>query len=168
MNFKPMMLILSLSLLFFSSKCQVETMVVPFIKDQQGLKAEHLNQLPLLEQVVQHPGATESRASRIYADGSLYFHSADSVVPPLWAYFTKVKPAGITQLTEIFEAACSAGAPAGVGPTDEGSEIFRFQTERCGKEIVITGVNFGNYKDLQKVNNIINANLEPFVIPGGQ
>jgi hypothetical protein len=167
MSYKPMLLILSLSVLFFSSKCQVESMDVPFIKDQQGLKEEHLKQNPLFEQVVIAPGSKTEEVTRVYPDGSMYFYSAVNPAAPMWAYFTKVKAAGIDQITEIFEAACNTDAPANE-VAGEGSETFRFLTKECGKVVVINGVDYGVYKDLQKVNNIVNANLEPFVMPGGK
>jgi hypothetical protein len=165
MRLNRLMALLGLALFLLSSKCDVETMEVPFIKDQLGLKEEHLKQLPLMERVYCPPGAAVCEVMRVYADGSLYFYSAADPKAPLWAYLTKVKAGGVSQLNEIFAAACKLGAAPAAGQGDMGSETFRFHTDACTKEVVIYGISYGDYKAFEQVTHIVNGNLEPVVVP---
>ncbi len=136
-------------------------MTIQFIETTEGLKAEHKNISPLLEKVFCPPQSITCETSRVYPDGSLYFLMEDEAGKQMWGLLTTVKPAGLKQLEDLFDACCAIKTPPDANQNDLGSTIYRFNSSKCQKEVLIRGISYGKYEELMEVTNIINGNLMP-------
>lgn len=138
------------------SNCQTPSMEVQFIENKEGLRPEHLDEVPLLETEYCFPGR-ECEVSRLYNDGGYYFYRP----PQGWFYLTQVKPSGTGQLKEIFNKYCELDEETVKDDGADGTYSYRWHTSKCGKEVMVFGRRFGGYADLMNVNTIINSNLIP-------
>lgn len=155
-----------ISILLLSSQCQSPDMKAPFDSLQKGLKNDHLESRPLLEKIFCPTGQTSAcETMRVYADGALYFLDQRNAADPSWIHATKVKQEGISRLVQIFESLCQVADEKQGGNADGGTVTYRFETTACGREVIIHGVNYGQFYPLESVATIVNSNLEPFQVP---
>lgn len=140
--------------------CRGTSMAVAFLAFTAGLEPQHVAAHPLLEQV-SCPTPDTCAAMRVYPDGALYHQDVRDPAAPAWSYLTQVRPAGIAALTELFDGLCRVSAAPERNANDMGSLVFRWETPRCAREVLITGVSYGEYAALQQVSAQINRNLVP-------
>lgn len=134
-------------------------MPVRFLPNSDGLKQQHQGKPPLLEKVNCPPGTDQCQVMRVYPDGALYFQDRADPTALVWSYLTDVRQAGLASLRQTFNQLCSVDAAPERNANDQGSITYRWQTDKCGKEVVITGVSYGSYQPLSQVANIVNSNL---------
>ena len=154
------------SILMFIA-CEDAAVSVEFTALSEGLKTEHQAEPPMLEWVSCEPQSTACQGSRVYADGALYLQTRQESGALFWSYLTQVKPEGISALKQTFNALCGVKTTPQRNANDQGSTTYRWQTEACAREVLITGVSFGDYALLQEISTLVNSNLVPRTTPQG-
>lgn len=147
----------------FSLNCMGSTMPVSFLAFQDGIRPEHLGQSPFFEKVACSPGR-DCQGTRLYLDGALYLQDMRDPAKPAWSYLTQVKPAGMDALKKVFGSLCRTRTPPERNANDAGSVTYRWKTDDCEKEVLITGVSYKHYEALEGITTTINTNLTP-VLP---
>lgn len=143
-------------------------MHIDFIENTNGLKPEHQGITPLLEKLYRPPGRQNLEVTRVYRDGGLYFFFENRAAPDSagWAYLTVVKDKGLNELHSIFDKVCDLKGEPPASGGGEGEMTIRFDTGRCRREIVVYGIDYGEFRELDKISDAINLNLVPVTLPG--
>lgn len=124
------------------------------------MRPDHRGQSPFFEKIVCAPGR-DCQATRLYPDGALYLQDMRDPAKPAWSYLTQVKPAGMEALASTFASLCNTRGEPRRHANDSGWVTYRWKTDACEREVLITGVSYEGYEALEDTTTLVNANLTP-------
>jgi hypothetical protein len=122
-----------------------------------GIQEKHIDEVFLLQRK-NCPPNLDCTIDRIYNDGSFYFYINNS---KSWALVTTLNKGGLNELKTLLADHCRIIESPTEGLSSKGTLEFIFNVNECSRKIVIYGVDYGRYAELQKVSSLINSNLDP-------
>ncbi len=142
-----------------------------FIKNTEGLKHQHQEEIPLFEKTYIPPSFGNHLVSRVYADGSLYYlsHSGENNSrnnpDEKWNYISSVSENGVLGIRAILEKCNNLPIVVSTSANASGAVIWKIPQEDCIQKIVVFGVPEGALKIFNEIDILVNTNIQP--IPHG-
>lgn len=140
------------------------------IKNIEGLKPQHQEEVPLFEKTYIPPSFGNHLVSRVYADGSLYYlsHSGNNCLNDpneKWNYISSVSEKGVLGIGSILEKCSNLPIAASTSANASGAVIWKIPREGHIQKIVLFGVLEGDLKIFNEIDFLVNTNIQ--TIPHG-
>lgn len=140
------------------------------VKNIQGLKPKHQEELPLFEKAYVPPSFGNHLVSRVYSDGSLYYlsHSGNNCLndpDEKWNYISSVSEKGVLGIRAILEKCSNLPIAASTSANASGAVIWKIPRAGQIQKIVLFGVLGGDLKIFNEIDLLVNTNIQ--TIPPG-
>lgn len=140
------------------------------VKNIQGLKPKHQEELPLFEKAYVPPSFGNHLVSRVYADGSLYYlsHSGNNCLndpDEKWNYISSLSEKGVFGICAILEKCSNLPIAASTSANASGAVIWKIPHEGQIQKIILFGVPEGDLKIFNEIDLLVNTNIQ--TIPPG-